>query len=334
MQSLKKYAGGRLYECRKHANGTFYIHWSEDRRTRRKSTGTRHLRDAQAVFDEFCTLIESDDDTRRDYTCADLFAMKYADQPERIEYTWKALDPHFGHLAPRDVTPAAEAAYIKSRGVAPSTVRFELACLRASWNSAVRKRILRAEDLPVLDPLPPASPPRDRWLTDDEIDRLFAAVEKSDPRTRLFLWLGLHTAARRNAILELTWDQVDFGVGVIHYLKPGTRQTRKRRASVPISAALRPVLEAAKAEATGPYVVGKLKINEALHRLGARAGVSNLTPHVLRHTAATIMARNGVSLWVIAQVLGNTVEQVEKVYAKWSPGRHADAVNVIWRAAG
>jgi integrase len=49
----------------------------------------------------------------------------------------------------------------------------------------------------------------------------------------------------------------------------------------------------------------------------------------MRHTAATIMARNGVSLWVIAQILGNTLEQVEKNYAKWQPGRHLDAVNLI-----
>lgn len=330
MQSLKKYAAGRLYECRKHETGVFYIHWTEDRRSKRRSTGERDLRGAQAVFDEFCALIESST-TARDLTCAELYGLKYDISGDRPHAAWRALGPVFGAKRPRDVTPEVEAAYVRSRGVAPSTVRFELACLRASWNHAVRKRLLRPEDLPVMEPLPKASPPRDRWLSDDEIDRLFAALDKADPRTGLFLWLGLHTAARRNAILELTWRQVDFRVGVIHYLRPGAAQSRKRRASVPISAALRPVLERAHLAAQGPYVVGPMKINEALARLGARAKVPGLTPHVLRHTAATIMARNGVSLWVIAQILGNTVDQVERVYAKWSPGRHADAVNAISR---
>lgn len=330
MQSLKKYASGRLYECRKAETGVWYIHWTENRRSKRKSTGARNLRDAQAVFDEFCALIETQGE-RRDFTCAELYRMKYDMSDERPTPAWKHLEPHFGSRRPAEITAEMEAKYIRSRNAAPSTIRYELSCLRASWNHAVRKRILRAEDLPVLEPLPPASAPRDRWLTDDEIDRLFAALDRADPRTGLFLWLGLHTAARRNAILELAWDQVDLDVGVIHYLRPGAQQTRKRRASVPISAALRPVLEDAKARATSRYVVGPMKINEALARLGKRAKVPGLTPHVLRHTAATIMARNGVSLWVIAQVLGNTVEQVEKVYAKWSPGRHADAVNVIGR---
>ena len=61
-----------------------------------------------------------------------------------------------------------------------------------------------------------------------------------------------------------------------------------------------------------------------------RAGLSAVTPHVLRHTAATWMAIAGVPLQEIARFLGNSLAMVEKVYAKHSPDylrRAADALS-------
>lgn len=335
MSSLKKYADGRLYTCKPDPKtGIYYIHWTTpDRRSKRKTTGARSLREAQPFFDEWCALIGSAAETKgkRRLTCAEIWFLKYSDDDERVKYAWANLKPHFGHLKPRDITQEVEDAYKAKRKVAPSTLRLELSLIRSTWAHAVKLHRLDANEVPVLKPLPAPSPPRERVLSEDEIERLFAAAEKPGrERVRLFLHLALNTAARRTAIQELTWEQVDFGVGVIHYLKPGQAQSRKRRASVPMSDALREVLEEASTRRTGTIVIGAGgRINEAVNAVARDAGVPGVTPHVMRHTAATIMARNGVSLWVIAQILGNTLEQVEKTYAKWQPGRHLDAVNVI-----
>jgi integrase len=56
---------------------------------------------------------------------------------------------------------------------------------------------------------------------------------------------------------------------------------------------------------------------------------TGISPHVLRHTAATHMARRGVSLWMIAKVLGNTTALVERVYAKWVPENAVGTVDLI-----
>jgi len=335
MSSLKKYADGRLYTCKPDPDtGIFYIHWTTpERRSKRKTTGARSLREAQAFFDEWCALIAAEASTKgkRRLTCEEIWALKYDDDEERVRYAWANLKPHFGHLKPREVTQEVEDAYKAKRKVAPSTIRLELSLLRSTWNHAAKIRRLDPMDIPVLDPLPAPSPPRERVLSEEEIERLFAAAEKPGrDRVRLFLHIALNAAARRTAIQELTWEQIDFGVGVIHFLKPGQRQSRKRRASVPMSHALREVLEDASTRRASSFVIGAGgRINEAVNAVARDAGVDGVTPHVMRHTAATIMARNGVSLWVIAQILGNTLEQVEKVYAKWQPGRHLDAVNVI-----
>ena len=60
-----------------------------------------------------------------------------------------------------------------------------------------------------------------------------------------------------------------------------------------------------------------------------RPKATGISPHVMRHTAATHMARRGVPLWTIAKVLDNTIAMVEKVYAKHSPDDLREAVDTI-----
>jgi integrase len=56
-------------------------------------------------------------------------------------------------------------------------------------------------------------------------------------------------------------------------------------------------------------------------------GVPWVTPHVLRHTWASLAAMNGVSLWDIAQVLGDTIATVEANYLHLTPGHLRGAIN-------
>lgn len=336
MQTLRRLHNGTWFECRPASNGVWYIHWSEQRRSRRESTRETEVAAASAYFDEW--LILRDRAPNSVLTCRDLFDAKYGlttGSAGRAGHAWLHLEPVFGALSPSDVTQTLVDRYIdrRRRDAAASTVRYEIACLYASWNRAVRHRHLASTDLPVLDAPPPGSPPRERWLNDAEIEKLMAAASGS-PRVSLFLWLALDTAGRRTAICELTWEQIDFETGVIHLNPPGRQQTRKRRASVPMSKRLRAVLQTAHATRSSRYVLGSAApINSALAGVAARSGVAGVTPHVLRHTAATHMARRGVSLWIIAKILGNTLEQVEKVYAKFAPDFARDAVEQIGAGA-
>lgn len=342
MSKARSFKNGTWYELRKADTGTYYIFWSENRRSKRVSTRQKSLAAANAFFEEWLRLVGTETPAGV-LTCADLWELKYADAGERSEHVWKNLSVAFGDKVPSELTQADMDRYMRDRAsgrigrkaAAGSTMRLEMSMLRASWNHAVKKRIISEAELPILDPLPDPSPPRERWLRDDEIERLFAAAEEQRggpalSRVERFLWLALETAARRTAIQELCWSQVDFETGVIHYLPEGRAQSRKRRASVPISASLRPVLERAYAERTNELVLGfSSRVNEPLKAVAAQAKIKGVTPHVLRHTAATRMARAGVPLWLIAKVLGNTIEQVEKVYAKHSPEMLVDAVNAI-----
>lgn len=141
------------------------------------------------------------------------------------------------------------------------------------------------------------------------------------------------TAARMTAALELTWDRVDLDRGWID-LRMGEGR-RKGRAVVPINPTLRAALVTAKAAALSDHVIewagGPVKsIKRGFARAVKDAGLEDVTPHVLRHTAAVHLAAAGISMSKIAQYLGHTSTEVtETVSARFTPDHMRDAAEVL-----
>lgn len=342
--------------------GNYAAFWSEGRRSKRKSMGTPDRAVAEARFGQWLTIGGHRNATAEGeqpkLTIAELWDVydkghiqKNAAAKDTARYSWANLRPHFGALTPdaidEGVVDDYEGARTEGTIGRPSvsaTIRRELAALIACLNwhadeARGKKRLLSAKDVPHVR-LPADSDPRDRWLTSDEIKALFG-VEMTE-RLRVFLMLALETAARKRAILELTWDRVDLETGMIRYGVPGRKATKKRRASVPISTALRPFLEARRRPSGLVVPPGGdvwAQIQSAVRRAGLAEHVARgtgeaakstgVSPHTFRHTAATHMARRGVPLYDIAGILGNTLAIVERTYAHHCPGRLRDAVNHI-----
>lgn len=345
-------------------NGFYYVYWSDGRRSKRQSLGTQSQDEALARFAEWIR-----QDVRNkgvtpaatDYTVAELWGVYDEKHVQRemmpagrvtAGYAWKNLGPHFGPLRGVDVDQAAVAAYVDKRaGAAPATIRREIATLLAALRycgTSKGGKLLNTAHLDDID-LPPDSPPRDRWLRMEEVQRLLdaaASARRGDRLSRVerFLWLALFTAGRKEALLDLTWDRVDFETNTIHLNVPGRRVTKKRRADVTIASQLRPILERAWREKTGDHVLDHTADDmwASIQYVAIRAGFSDqkvgrgqspkatgISPHVLRHTAATHMARRGVPLWLIGKILGDTIQTVEKTYAKWVPENPAGTVDLI-----
>jgi integrase len=344
-------------------NLKWYVCWTEGRRSKRVSTRTADLDAAKVFLGQWLLMERAEAPDGAALTVADLWTVYDAKHvrirvtaPKELEYCWKALEPHFGALTVSEVTQDVVDRYVTKRTtgrlgrpVKPQTCRKELSVLVACMNFAAdhKQRLIAPALVPKLD-LPDAGEPRDRWLRTEEMQRLLVAAGKMRRGSRLsrgerFLWLALETAARKSALLDLTWERVDFETGVIHLDVPGRKKTKKGRADVPISKALLPILQRAYAEREGELVLdNKGAVWATVQLIAIKAGFSaqvvahsqkpkatGIGPHVLRHTAATHMARRGVPLWIIAKVLGNTLAMVEKVYAKHSPDDLREAVNSI-----
>ena len=63
----------------------------------------------------------------------------------------------------------------------------------------------------------------------------------------------------------------------------------------------------------------KSGFRSAVRIAGLSAGAANVTPHTLRHTAATWLMQKGTDRWQAAGWLGMTLEQLEDGYGHHHP---------------
>lgn len=239
--------------------------------------------------------------------------------PATLTFSISALSRHIGNLEPHMLSRRG---YIEAReqeGVKDGTIRREIGVLRAALRLAVKDKWLASE--PLLD-APSVPPPRERFLSHDEIGRLIQAAYLL--HLKVFVVLAYHTGARKGAILDLTWDRVKFDERLIEYERAGRQQSNKRRASVPMNSVVVSLLQTAYELRTTDYVVewrGKpvRAIRTAFDDACARAGIAGCSPHILRHTSATHMVMAGVPLREIARYLGTTEAVVELIYGKHAP---------------
>lgn len=313
------------YTLTKH-RGKLALTFRDGDKLRRITTGTADRGRAEAIARELWARLSAPASER----VSDLWPLYVADRKrdgvgvERFKTHELALAPTFWHRLGKAINREDCRAYHKARrelGYSPSTIRTDLALLRA----CLRWRY--GDEAPAMW-LPPASAPRDRWLTKAEARTLVDAAKS--PHIRLFLILGLATGARTNAILDLTWDRVDFIHGTIDYRPAGREQTNKRRTVVPMNATARAALEEAHKAAMSDYVIEFARkpvtsVKKAIGRLAVDTGIA-VSPHVLRHTCAVWMAQADVPMQKISQYLGHTsITLTSTVYARYSPSFMTDA---------
>lgn len=308
--------------------------WENGRRTGRFTLGTSDRKEAERRLDSFKRTAEKPAHITVSYLWEAYRAEKAGKRiVENMTFSGRSVLPVFGHLLPDEVTTEKCRAYAKARkkaGRMPGTVWTELNHLQIALNWGHAQRLI-PHAVAVERPTKPA--PRDRRLTAAESRRLMDAA--TVPHIRTAIALMLNTGARAGAVLELTWDRVDFDRELITYANPDDTGRRKGRATVPINRPLRIVLEQAKREGVSEFVVEYARrqvttIKRGFAKAVADAGLEDVTPHVLRHTAATRMAEAGVPMAQIAAVLGHSDDRTTaRIYARFSPSFLRSAVAAL-----
>jgi integrase len=326
---MRVVAASSGYELVKY-RGKFAIAIGRGKDRRRISTGTADPGLARVVANEIWHKLHAPASERLD----DLWRLYLADRRKdgkdltRQENAWKRLSPVFGHRLGTDINKDDCRDYAKMRqrqGAAPGTIKTELEYLRACLNLRYGRGHNRVW-------LPAGSPPRDRYLSREELEQLLEHV--STPHVRLFIILAITTGARMNAILELRWEQVDFKHRTINFNQAGRAQTNKRRPEVPLNTRSLAALEEAARGALTDFVIewdGQpvKSIKKAIRMAANRSGVP-CSPHVFRHSAGVWMAQADVPMQKISQFLGHTSMRVtERTYARYSPSFMKDAAAAL-----
>lgn len=248
-------------------------------------------------------------------------------------FTGKTILPHFGAYLPENVDKALCKAYERDRreaGKKQGTIWTELGHLQSAMNFGKKTRMYEADTPHIWRP---AKPDVDKRILN--AGEIRALIEGADaPHIRLAMILLLGTAARVGAVLDLTWDRVDFERGVIN-LRREDGQTRKGRAIVPMNASTRAALQTAHEAALSDHVIeyagGQVKsIRKGISNAVERSGIGHVTIHELRHTAAVHMIGAGIPIEKVAQVLGHSnVSVTHRVYARFMPEQMQDAVEAL-----
>jgi integrase len=155
--------------------------------------------------------------------------------------------------------------------------------------------------------------PRERWLRADEVEQFFDALA-AEPSAimRAIFTVMLLTGQRKGNVLAMRWEHVHLDRATWEI--PGTETKAGNRIEVPLHEHVVALLRQREAKRAPeiPWVfpgTGKTghvqEIKKAWRELLARAGLTDLRPHDLRHTYASWQVASGVHLRVISKALGH-----------------------------
>lgn len=284
---------------------------------------------------------------------------KVRDQARLPEVAARAerLLAFFGDKMLGDITGQMCRAYAADRGKQASARR-ELEDLRAAIRFHWMEGMATAETKIVLPPKPQA---RERYLTRGEAARLLWAAwrlaetqngrktpKRIGKHVARFILVGLYTGTRSSAICEASIGPgggsgyVDVELGIFARRAEGELETKKRRPPVALSRRLLAHVRR--------WIAQKISIRYVVERRGQpvrrvthgfRAAVKaagletkgprKVTPHTLRHTAATWGMQAGADPWHLAQALGMSLETLLHTYGHWHPEHGREAMEAVAR---
>ena len=215
--------------------------------------------------------------------------------------------------------------------------------------------------------LPEKGLPRERWLTRSEaanllwtcwryretqtihIGRLKGQKIETDKRPlrhiARFILIGFYTGTRAGAIATASPYRaagksfVDLDTGIFNRLAVGKRASTKRQTPVPIPNRLLVHLRRwARLGISKSYFVEwagksvasvKTGFGSAVRIAGLDVTVGNVTPHTLRHTAATWLMQRAAPMWEAAGFLGMSEKTLRDTYGHHHPDHLRGAANAI-----
>jgi integrase len=215
--------------------------------------------------------------------------------------------PEIGKTKVPDLTRADVSALMRHMARAPITANRTLACIRKMFNLAEVWGYRPDGSNPCRHVPKYPEKGKTRYITDDELTRIYAYLSVADaeglehPLLTLAVRLQFEFAARMSEILLLEWEWVDFANRRVVWPDSKTGGISKPMSEVALrlfSNAYRiegsryvcpSIFDGARCMPEGTYVTGWKRILK-------RANVAPVGTHGIRHRAATDIANSGVSV--------------------------------------
>lgn len=176
---------------------------------------------------------------------------------------------------------------------------------------------------------------RERFLTVEEVQRLFAELDRNrNVMVGQVIKLLLFTGARKREVLDARWDDVDFERQLLTV--PAARSKSKKVQYIALSDAAVTLLQDLPRTPGVPWVfvnpktlMPPVSIFYAWDSIRQRVGLADLRLHDLRHSYASFLVNAGRSLYEVQKLLGHHDPKVTMRYAHLSPKAMLEAANVV-----
>ncbi|HQQ00609.1 MAG TPA: tyrosine-type recombinase/integrase [bacterium] len=219
---------------------------------------------------------------------------------------------------------------LRNSGLTPATTNRYVGIVSNLYTFALDRDLIEPHHRPRIKRLKEERQPR-RYFTAEGVKALFEVSPGLGGDVALFVRLGILAGLRKEEILSLRTGDVDRESGLIIIcdhrpdddFRPKSRQERR----IPVHDELWPWFNRTK---TGYFFPSR-----SLHReyrenfrkewdllMRVAAIESPATPHAMRHTFGTMLARNGCSAFEIQQLMGHSSVRVSEEYIHLVGGRN------------
>lgn len=254
-----------------------------------------------------------------------------------------------------------------SSGILPVTVNRDIGALRPLFSRAVEWKFIAEHPLKTVKALKTDTDPIVRFLSDDEEDRLLAALDNREARERAArasankwraarrynllpeldesqfvdylkpaVLLSIHTGIRQGELVKIQWADVDFDLRLLS-VRGGYAKGRKVR-HIPLNDEALDMLAQWKRQRGDSALVfpgrdgnPKAEVKTAWRKILADAGISDFRWHDMRHHFASKLVMAGVDMITVRDFLGHSDIKMTLRYAHLAPEHKMAAVQKLLR---
>lgn len=154
-------------------------------------------------------------------------------------------------------------------------------------------------------------------LKDEEADKLCQVCESS--LEKIIVWTLLDTGLRVSELCSLSsqnilWQQKSLRIRG----KGGPHGKKSKQRVVPMSKRVQTLLEHYFA-INNKWPVGPRQVQKIVKQIANKAQISKeVTPHILRHTFATLALQKGISLATVQKILGHDRLTTTSIYLNFT----------------
>jgi integrase len=277
-------------------------------------------------------------------TLAQFVREQYLPFAQKAKRSWRTDEtilrchilPALGRYCMDELTGAPIADLIhkmSGKGYSTGTTNRIIVLLRYVFNLAKKWGVPGASVNPTVGFQTQPEACRQRYLTDEELQRLIRALDRDENQVAAkAIRLLLLTGARRNEITKARWEHLDWERKIL--LVPMSKTGRPR--AITLNSAAIELLRSIVRIDDNPHIFPSPvtgRPSPSLHfpwlRIRREADLLDLRLHDLRHSFASFLVNGGVSLYTVQHLLGHTQPRMTQRYAHLAQQTLGNAAEVV-----